>query len=240
MKLQHFSARLAAKSADYRSGGSIMIVAFGDSVTMGYTAGGKLIPGDVYHHRLKCMLEQHYPQAVFSVINSGIGGNSIDDGDKRLDRDVLRYQPDLVTIGFGLNDAAANQEGAELFQQKLSAMVTRIRQNTPADVILLTPNYMNTRAETLCVDPTLQDRFQDLSARFSAIQNGGYLGRFAEAIRNVGRQYQVPVADVYHEWDLLARSGTDIMAMLANRLNHPVPSAHQIAADALFRIITTP
>lgn len=240
MNLPHFSRRIANKTADYRSGGPILIVAFGDSVTMGATAGGSLIPDDVYHQRLKRMLEQRYPSAVFSVINAGIGGECISHGTARLDRDVLRHQPDLVIIGFGLNDVTANRDGHAEFQEKLAAMVARIRRESPADIILLTPNFMNTHPETHCADLSLAEHFAEYSSRFSAIQSGGYLARFAEAIRNVGLQHGIPVADVYREWQRLSLAGINTTDMLANRLNHPVASAHQIAADAIFQLIAAP
>ena len=68
-----FRRAVGQKSADYRSRGSVMIVALGDSVTMGATANGVIEPASVYHRRVRRALESRHPQAVFSVINSGIG-----------------------------------------------------------------------------------------------------------------------------------------------------------------------
>lgn len=236
--LAHFSQRIADKSNDYQSGGPILIVAFGDSVTMGATVSGTLIPDDVYHQRLKRMLEREYPKAIFSVINSGIGGENAAQGLRRLDRDVLRYQPDLVIIGFGLNDATGHPEDTDDYEKHLANMIEQIREKTSADILLLTPNFMNSRAETECCDSTLTDRFMDLSKRFSAIQNAGQLAHYAAAARKVAQRYSIPVADVYRQWQNIADSGVDTMTLLANRLNHPIPSAHQIAADAIFNIVT--
>ena len=38
------------------------------------------------------------------MVNSGIGGNTIVDANKRIDRDILNFKPDVVIINFGLND----------------------------------------------------------------------------------------------------------------------------------------
>lgn len=236
--LKHFSERIRQKTKDYHSGGSIIIVAFGDSVTMGATLNGQMIPDDVYHQRLKKMLEKRYPAIQFSIINSGIGGDDIHAGIKRMDRDVIRYQPDLVLVAFGLNDAGGNPDGADVFQQKLSNVVQQIKEQTQADIILLTPNFMNTRAEITGPDLEWQKQFAELSSRFSRIQQQNKLAGYATAIRQTGSAYQVPVADVYQAWEQLEKSGTDIMDLLANRLNHPIASAHQITAEAIFQVIS--
>ena len=50
------------------------------------------------------MLQQKYPEAKVEMINSGISGDTSLDGLARLDWAVLSYEPDLVTINFGIND----------------------------------------------------------------------------------------------------------------------------------------
>ena len=85
----------------------MLIVAFGDSVTQGYTKANTIEAKYVYHQRLKEQLENRYPLTTFSVINAGVAGFTAEGSLERLQRDVIRYQPDLVLIGFGLNDAVA-------------------------------------------------------------------------------------------------------------------------------------
>ncbi len=45
------------------------------------------------------------------VINSGIGGETVVDGLNRLDNDVLYFDPQVVIINFGLNDALVFKYG---------------------------------------------------------------------------------------------------------------------------------
>ena len=75
------------------------LVCLGDSVTFGWN-----IPYEKsYPFLLGKKLREQYPEAL--VINSGIGGQTVVDGPDRLESDVLYYNPQLVIINFGLNDA---------------------------------------------------------------------------------------------------------------------------------------
>ncbi len=229
---ERFLARVEEKSRNYRSGGSIVIVAFGDSVTMGATSAGRLEPAAVYHQRLKGMLEARYPRCVFSVINSGIGGDTATASLSRLDRDVLRYQPDLVLVAFGLNDVSDAQEGLAEFTASLHAIVRRVRCETPADVVMLTPPFMAMH-ESPQVDPA----HRDILPRVIRFQSEGVLGRFAVAIREVAASEKTALADIYAEWDALAKRGVDTTGLLANGINHPTGEAHAIMANCVLHAI---
>ncbi len=74
------------------------IVCFGDSVTFGWNVRYE----DSYPSQLEKLLTKDLSK--IKVINSGIGGNTIIDANKRLDKDVASFKPDIVIINFGLND----------------------------------------------------------------------------------------------------------------------------------------
>jgi lysophospholipase L1-like esterase len=74
------------------------IVCFGDSVTFGWNMKYEYS----YPSQLEKLFVKEFSQ--IKVINSGIGGNTIADANKRLDKDVSSFKPDVVTINFGLND----------------------------------------------------------------------------------------------------------------------------------------
>ena len=69
------------------------IICFGDSIT----AGSGVFEKDAYPYLLSQLLE-------LPVIAAGQGGDTSSDGLRRLDEDVLTYQPRLVIIEFGGND----------------------------------------------------------------------------------------------------------------------------------------
>ncbi|MCA9839047.1 MAG: hypothetical protein KC422_19185, partial [Trueperaceae bacterium] len=151
MSFKRLHQRIAAKTASY-SEAPVIVVAFGDSVTQGYTRAATIDAATVYHQQLKEKLERHYPLCTFSVINAGAAGQTATDSLSRLERDVIRYQPDLVMIGFGLNDAVVSETGLEL-QTGLESIIRRLQSETEADLILLSPNFMVT-ADNPNIDPS--------------------------------------------------------------------------------------
>lgn len=69
------------------------VVCFGDSLTAGY--------GSTKGHDYPSLLRA---RISLPVINTGISGNTTGDALKRLDADVLKYNPRLVIITLGAND----------------------------------------------------------------------------------------------------------------------------------------
>jgi acyl-CoA thioesterase I len=230
--LRRFHERVAEKARDV-SASPVLIVAFGDSVTQGYTKANTIEPKYVYHQRLKEQLENRYSLTTFSVINAGVAGFTAEGSLGRLNRDVVRYQPDLVVIAFGLNDAVVlGKSGLEQFQKALQTMIDTIRAQTESDIILLTPNFMVT-ADNANIH--LAERHY--LAGLLPVQTDGTLEQYAEVIRKVATTNNLLLADVYQTWTALAAKGTDTNTMLANGLNHPTAEAQEIPAELLFQLI---
>lgn len=231
-QLKRLQLRIEEKAQDV-SASPIIIVAFGDSVTQGFTRAGTIEPKVVYHQRLKEMLELAYPRTTFSVINAGVAGHTAAQSLARLERDVIRFQPDLTLIAFGLNDAARlGANGAGIFAKTLQEMIKAIQQKTQSEIVLLTPNFMVTK-DNPNIHPDERHYLEDLLP----IQTGGMLQRYAETIRQLAQQYQLLLADVYQAWSALSAQGIDTDSMLANGLNHPDAEAHYMAAKLLCDLI---
>lgn len=230
-RLVRFHDRVREKASRHDAA-PVLIVALGDSVTQGFTTLGHLEPKTCYHRRLQRLLEAREPKTVFSTINAGAGGETAARGLRRVQRDVVRHQPDLVLIAYGLNDTGAGLDGIGPFRQALDQMVESVMTGTEAAIILLTPNWMNTRT-----NERVNVAQAELAGRFAERQNGGVVAAYAEAIRAVGRSHRVPVADVYAAWEAYAANGGDTDAWLANGLNHPVAEAHRIPAEQIMAIL---
>ncbi|TXI80053.1 MAG: hypothetical protein E6Q40_15325 [Cupriavidus sp.] len=230
--LNHFFERIEAKAKSFRDGRHLLIVAFGDSITMGSTAKDTLEPQKVYHERLRQKLERQFPAVVFNVINAGVGGDTAGDGLKRVDRDVVAIQPDLVLVAFGANGLGSSEESQAAYKEALGGIVSTIKEKTRADVILLTTPFMASRDNQI-VTPGQREQLQ----RLIALQSSGVVERFSQIAGEVGREKNVAVADVYAAWAAQQRAGVDTTALLANGLNHPTGDAHEIGADAVFDVI---
>jgi len=85
--------------------GTVRLITLGDSRTM---AEG--IPFDkLYGRRLEAMLNESLHDRRTQVINAGVSGYSSYQGLVSLKREMLEYDPDYVTILFGINDQDADQ-----------------------------------------------------------------------------------------------------------------------------------
>ncbi len=231
----HFHRRIGLKAAD-RTAPPVLIVALGDSVTQGITGVDQIAHEAVYHARFKRSLERRFPLTTFSVINAGVDGHTAGDGVQRLDRDVIRHQPDLVLVAFALNDAAIHgADGTDGFEHNLTRIVDDVRDRTKADVALVTPNMMLTRD-----NDAIPACYQQYTRLMLDTQVEGVLAAYAERVRRVAEARGAVLVDVYARWERLARKGVDTTAMLANGLNHPTDEAHAIAAEALDEALWAP
>src|SRR5512136_828132 len=135
--------------ADLQNGCHITIVTFGDSITAGYAVRRG------FPSFWKEMLQQKYPDARIEMINSGVSGDTTMDGLARLDWSVLSYEPDLVTVNFGINDCVMGLE-LEEFEMNLVEMVRRIRAGPGSEILLLSSQPL----ETPPYDKIVQDYYQ--------------------------------------------------------------------------------
>ena len=156
-------------------GAPLRIVAFGSSSTEGIGASS---PSKAYPALLEAALRKKYPQlGGVTVLNRGIGGEHTDDMLRRLDRDVIQAEPQLVIWQTGSNDPLRGVS-IEHFREATVAGIKRM-QEAGIDVVLMEPQWC----------PTLD------ATPGSA--------RFRDAVREIGEALDVPVirrADLMQEW----------------------------------------
>ena len=119
------------------AGEHVTLVALGDSITeiTFHTRGHMNWVG-----LLSEALFERYGNGVCTLINSGKCGSSYGEALTRLDRDVLRYEPDLVILAFGMNDAGAGLAGLEDFKEQVRETIRRIRDACGSEILVRTPN----------------------------------------------------------------------------------------------------
>ena len=140
------------------------IVCFGDSLTARYAP------------QLAERFVKDLPDIEAAIINRGVGGETSRDGLLRLSR-LVEEQPDVVLIGFGMNDQAKGITTEEL-AGNLSQMVAGF-ESVGARVLLLTMN------------PT----------RGALSDKGNVtIDVYNDAIRDVARETRVRVVDISRRW----------------------------------------
>ena len=190
---------------DLESGCNVTIVAFGDSITVGYAVRRG------FPSFWKQMLAEKYPEAVVEMINSGISGDTSPDGLARLDWAALSYEPDLVTINFGINDCVLGL-GLEEFEMNFVEMVRRIRASPNSEILLLSSQPL----ETPPYDRLVLDYYQ--------------------AVERVAREMDVGFVDVYGAWMRAVRAGTPLPSLILPGLDHPNEAGYRIIAEELMRL----
>lgn len=211
-KLRHVSRILAAlqKSSGMAGSESVRYVALGDSVTAGWLEHGILDSDVAYPALFRKRLATLYPHAMVSVSNAGLGGENTEGALARLDRDVLRNDPHLVTICLGLNDARKGREFLGGFTENMSEIVRRVGADSSADVLLITPNIRGDHGT-----------------------DDGTVAEFVRAIRQIARTADMGLADVHAIYQGAVRTGALPADLLSNRFSHPTREGHQIFANAL-------
>jgi acyl-CoA thioesterase-1 len=115
--------------AGFEAGKYQKIVAFGDSIVEGYKQP------EGWPEILERDLGSRY--GGIQVKNEGVSGNTAADGLRRLQKDVLAHQPDLVLISFGLNDMK-NGVSAAHFKEELTEIILEVSSSGALPVLLTT------------------------------------------------------------------------------------------------------
>jgi lysophospholipase L1-like esterase len=207
--------------------GPITIVAFGDSVTHGAVAHDEIDYETVYWNRLKKKINNLRNYVPVNVINAGIGGITAKDSLKRMDKQVLSHNPDLIIVCFGLNDVNGTLED---YLNSLEEIFDKA-QKSGAEVIFMTPNMLNTSV----LDDTAEEHYE-YAIKTAKMQNEGRMDLYMESAVQLATRMGVKVCDCYKKWKKLSET-QDITYLLANRINHPTKEMHELFAESLFEII---
>ncbi len=190
-----------------RAGEKVRIVAYGDSITAG---GDASEPGMIFWERWAEALRKKYPQAKVETINGATGGDSTVQGLQRLQAKVLSPNPNLVLVGFGMNDHNRGGVPPDDFAENLRTMIDRIRANTCAEIVLFSAFPPN---------PKWHYGTHNMEA-------------YAVTTEQVAREKHCAFADVYHLWmDIATRKRPE--DLLGNNINHPNDFGHWIFFQAL-------
>jgi lysophospholipase L1-like esterase len=101
------SSKLPRTLAKLEQGEELTLLFFGDSITTGVNASGKLgfEPfADPWPILVKKSLESIYPAAKINYVNTAVGGKRTEWGLETLEENVIAYKPDTLIFAFGMND----------------------------------------------------------------------------------------------------------------------------------------
>lgn len=161
-----------------------------------------------------------HPERHVRFLNRGISGNRVRDLRERWQVDCLDLQPDWVSILIGINDTwrrydSGDSTSTEAYAETYAEILTMIRENTDARVILLEPFVL----------PHPEDRLtwrEDLDPKIAAV-------------RRLAREFQalyIPLDGLF-----AAAAARREAAFWAADGVHPTPSGHALIAQAWLQTI---
>lgn len=194
-----------------KKGDNVFIVCLGDSITeQNYHVHGKLN----YVGQLWEKLLNTFGRNCF-VLNVGVSGDTTDGMLDRLERDVLRFKPDMVTFMAGINDSANGREGLAKFESNLETIVEKISASG-SEVLLLTQN-------PLCYD-----------VREDAVMKRTSYPDYIEVIRKLAKEKNIPLCDINEKWKDHVQGVFNTHLTFMNDGLHPNEYGQGLIAEFLF------
>ena len=195
---------------------------FGDSITA----------QDLY----TTMVANHYlafrPELNLTFKNAGVGGDQLEQGLARLDRDLVSFKPTVITCFFGMNDAGyvadpddpKAVENLKRYNEQYRKLLGQLREKCPgARIVLFT---------TTPVDPKQRPPMNLQFARYNEL-----LGRFSEAVRQLGAEEKLPVVELFTPMKAAverAQSGEKPFSLIPDSV-HPGPAGHFLMAQIILK-----
>lgn len=199
---EHLSNTLSLLDA----GKHVNVVCWGDSVTSG---GSPTSHDKCYVELFRTRLKAAFPKADINLINAGIGGSSTESRRDGFDKEVLAYNPDLITVEF-VNDCGLSPEK---IRSNWAEFIARARAHNPkVEFILITPHYMR---------PDWMGNFEKAVA----------------AMRQASVDNNVALADTTNIWANLRSIGLPYETLLANEINHPNNLGHEFFSESLMSVL---
>lgn len=208
--MEPFRAKLRARQP-------ALLVALGDSNTCnaGFTSGAKQWP-----ELLHTALAERFGYQDILLVNAGLCGATVQDAGRRLERDVLRFHPDLVIVCFGTNDRRLEPD---VFRRELASTCRRVRES--GAVVLL-----RTTLPILERDPPPPHWWRgddDLRERLAVVRDVAQAGGYA-------------LYDTYAAWlEAEAAGGIRPAGLMCDEI-HSNAAGHRLVFEQLLELFPAP
>jgi acyl-CoA thioesterase-1 len=187
------------------AGTPVVMVAFGDSLTYGWMVSKG------YLDYFKEKIGEKYPDSKVSFINRGIPGDTAQAGTHRVEKDVIRRQPDCTLVQYALNDAFVGYS-TEQFKTNIEMIVTKIREQCESEIVLVS---------SVCLGSEKENAFID---------------RFYNQLEALARDYEISFARVHEYWKKKVSEGVDFESLVQFDNVHPNTEGYRFMAEAVMEI----
>ena len=175
----------------------VRIVCFGDSITKAYCS------------RFEKLLKERYSDRNIQVINSGLVSETSVDGLRRLD-EVLAHEPNIVIIGFGMNDWRKGVEKGA-FKENIELMIDTFAKRDIRTILL-----------TINPDAHVKGKVSKQLIEYNGL------------IRNIAYEKKIRIADVYTLW---MKELPSVETGLYDEIHPNEHVGNQIICEAIMRVV---
>ncbi|WP_394793480.1 SGNH/GDSL hydrolase family protein [Armatimonas sp.] len=210
------SRALSAVKKKLQTGGAFKIVSYGDSITAGGEASEDALR---FQWRWAASLGKKFPKAAITIEDLSLSGYTSRQGIDWFDKkpEALRPvttlgtcdKPDLVLVGFGMNDHNRGSAEPEVFKNNLVTLAKLIQERKGASVVLFSAFPPN-------------DDWHYGTHR---------MAQFAAATKQAASEAGCAYADVFSTWEWVLKR-KDQPSLLGNNINHPNDFGHWLYAQA--------
>jgi len=188
---------------------TINLVFHGHSVPAGYFKTPIVNTLASYPFIVLEQIKSQYPFAVVNIINTSIGGENSERGEKRFESEVLNHKPNVVFIDYALNDRGIGLERAKIAWEKM----IRAALDKNIKVILLTPSPDQT--VNIMDDQTILDQH-------------------ARQIIQLSKYFNIGLIDTYTIFKNKTKEGVALENFMS-QVNHPNEKGHHLIADEIMK-----
>lgn len=212
--------------SDFRVKDGDLFIFQGDSITDCGRRGAAAPFGSGYASMFIEMVTAKYPERNIRYINRGIGGDKTVGLRDRWEDDVVRHQPNWVSILIGINDLHSyllNSQPyvpVDVYRQAYNDILNMTREKTDANIVLLDPFYISIAGS-------------GQSFRTKVLET---LPEYIAVVREMAAKYEtlhVPMHDIYQE-QLKYRDAETFCPEPV----HPNHTGHIVMANALLEALT--
>lgn len=190
---------------------SVKWVFAGDSITHGalHTYGSRDYV-QIFEERIRYELGR----CSDIVIKTGVSGWTTQSLLDNIDCNILQFQPQVVSIMIGMNDAASGPEHLDTFVNNYNAIIDKIEAMTGAQIFLHTPNQIVPECD-MSREPTLP--------------------HIVNHIRTLGSERKLMVVDHWEEWTRAWEENSIRIHQWTADPIHPNKYGHKAFARLLFK-----
>jgi lysophospholipase L1-like esterase len=199
------------------------VVFYGDSITE-----QRLYTSDVEEFVLT-----RFPGSKITFTQAGVGGDRVSGGragpiDLRLERDLLAYQPTVVTIMLGMNDGYSRPYDSTIFESYTDGyrhIVDTIQSKLPGTrLVLLKPSPYDDGTR----EPQFENGYNSVLQRF-----GEFIGQLAAEKHSQSADMNAPVVAALTKAKTLDPAFST--ALIPDRV-HPGTGVHWLMAEVLLKV----